>query len=82
LRFTVHNDKNRLLIQPPVIQKQEEIMTNIMEFQKFCEWCHQPFASQKMTTRYCSHACNSKAYKANKREEAKKQYNMVAINFM
>jgi len=43
-----------------------------------------------MTTHYCSHACNSKAYKASKREETRKQlneqtagkqFNMVAINY-
>jgi excisionase family DNA binding protein len=50
-------------------------------FQKTCEYCNKPFIAQKMTTRYCSHACNSKAYKAGKKEEARKQFNMVAINY-
>jgi excisionase family DNA binding protein len=70
--------------------KQGEMMENTNEIQKICDWCRKTFVAQKMTTRYCSHACNSRAYKANKREEARKQvneetagkqYNMVAINY-
>jgi len=65
-------------------------MKSNIEIQKICEWCNKPFIAQKMTTRYCSHACNSKAYKASKKEETRKylneqtagkQYNMVGINF-
>jgi excisionase family DNA binding protein len=64
-------------------------MKSSIEIQKRCEWCNQLFTAQKMTTRYCSHSCNSKAYKARKREETKKQYevkatkqyDMVAINY-
>lgn len=36
---------------------------------KVCEWCGNVFYAQKVTTRYCSHTCNSRAYKANKRKE-------------
>lgn len=36
---------------------------------KVCEWCGNVFSAQKVTTRYCSHTCNSRAYKANKRKE-------------
>lgn len=36
---------------------------------KMCEWCGNVFYAQKVTTRYCSHTCNSRAYKANKRKE-------------
>jgi excisionase family DNA binding protein len=50
-------------------------------FKKFCEYCHKTFIAQKMTTRYCSHTCNKKAYKANKKQEARKQFDMVAINY-
>ena len=56
-------------------------MTNVIEYQKLCEWCRKLFTAQKMSTRYCSHACNSKAYKAIKKEKAGKQYKMVAINY-
>lgn len=36
---------------------------------KVCEWCGNIFYAQKVTTRYCSHTCNSRSYKANKRKE-------------
>ncbi|MDR1089638.1 MAG: helix-turn-helix domain-containing protein [Prevotella sp.] len=35
---------------------------------KVCEFCGNTFEAGKITTRYCSHSCNSRAYKANKRE--------------
>ena len=36
---------------------------------KVFEWCGNVFYAQKVTTRYCSHTCNSRAYKANKPKE-------------
>ena len=36
---------------------------------KVCEHCKQEFIALKTTTKYCSHRCNSRAYKAQKREE-------------
>jgi excisionase family DNA binding protein len=38
------------------------------KIQKVCEYCGNTFFAQKATTRYCSHACNSKDYKKNKKE--------------
>ena len=35
---------------------------------KLCEHCNQEFTAWKTTTKYCSHQCNSRAYKAPKRE--------------
>lgn len=34
-----------------------------IRIKKVCEWCGEVFYVQKTTTRYCSHRCNSKAYK-------------------
>lgn len=34
-----------------------------IRIKKVCEWCGEIFYAQKTTTRYCSHRCNSKAYK-------------------
>lgn len=34
-----------------------------IRIKKVCEWCGEVFYAQKTTTRYCSHRCNSKAYK-------------------
>ena len=36
---------------------------------KVCEHCKQEFVAWKTTTKYCSHQCNSRAYKSRRREE-------------
>lgn len=54
-------------------------MAKTAEIEKVCEWCKKTFIAQKITTRYCSHGCNSKAYKSAKREEKHKTYKMVSI---
>ncbi|MEA5081448.1 MAG: helix-turn-helix domain-containing protein [Dysgonamonadaceae bacterium] len=54
-------------------------MAKVAEIEKVCEWCKQTFIAQKLTTRYCSHRCNSKAYKSAKREENHKTYKMFAL---
>lgn len=41
----------------------------ILTFQKHCEWCGASFIAQKASTRFCSHTCASRAYKAKKRNE-------------
>lgn len=38
-------------------------MTSSIKIKKVCEWCGEIFYAQKTTTRYCSHRCNSRAYK-------------------
>ena len=53
-----------------------EIMSSKMQIKKKCECCGKTFTAQKTTTRYCSHKCNSKAYKQSKRE-----FKMVGINY-
>lgn len=35
---------------------------------KICEYCNSEFYAHKESTRYCSHTCNSRAYKQMKRE--------------
>ena len=40
-----------------------------MEIQKRCLWCGKQYIAHKMTTKYCSHQCNSAAYKDAKRNE-------------
>ena len=42
-------------------------MSSNIEIKKVCEFCGSVFMAKKTTTRYCSHQCNSRAYKANKR---------------
>ena len=42
-----------------------------IKINKICEFCGKNFVAQKATTRYCSHECNAKAYKVNKRNSVK-----------
>ncbi len=51
-------------------------MKSKYEIQRRCEYCNKLFMAQKMTTRYCSHKCNSKAYK-----ESKRHFTMTAIKY-
>ena len=44
------------------------LLTN-KTYKKVCLFCRKEFDAQKRTTKYCSHTCNSRAYKANKRNE-------------
>lgn len=37
--------------------------------EKVCQYCNKLFIAQKLTTKYCSHKCNSRAYKAIKKHE-------------
>lgn len=53
-----------------------EIMSSNLSITKKCECCGKVFIAQKISTRYCSHKCNSRAYKQNKRE-----FKMVGINY-
>lgn len=43
-------------------------MSSNLKFSKTCEHCNGSFIAQKLSTRYCSHQCASKAYKIRKRE--------------
>ena len=53
-----------------------EIMSSKVDIIKNCECCGKTFIAHKATTRYCSHKCNSKAYKNDKRE-----YKLTAISY-
>lgn len=44
------------------------LLTN-KTYKKICIYCRKEFDAQKRTTKYCSHTCNSRAYKTNKRNE-------------
>lgn len=43
--------------------------TSSIRIKKVCEWCGEVFYAQKVSTRYCSHSCNSKAYKEKTRNK-------------
>jgi len=60
-----------------------EMTKKNLEIIKSCVWCNKEFIAQKTTTKYCSHNCNSQAYKAQKREEKirkQKADNLLSIN--
>lgn len=40
-------------------------MSTNINIQRICEHCNSEFTARTTTTKYCSHKCNSRAYKAN-----------------
>jgi excisionase family DNA binding protein len=42
-------------------------MSTNIQVQRICQQCGKEFTAKTTTTRYCSHICNSRAYKANVR---------------
>ena len=44
-------------------------MSTNIRVEKICEHCKKQFIAKTLKTRYCSHICNSRAYKAKKRAE-------------
>lgn len=50
-------------------------MSSKIEVQRICEYCKQDFVARTTRTRYCSHKCNSRDYKARKRSEKVKHSN-------
>jgi len=43
----------------------------LVVMRKVCEWCGIEFDALTKSTKYCSHTCNSRAYKANARLQKK-----------
>jgi mobilizable transposon, tnpA protein len=50
-------------------QEYGEMTASKIPIKKVCEHCKQEFVAWKTTTKYCSHQCNSRAYKSKRREE-------------
>jgi excisionase family DNA binding protein len=44
-------------------------MTTLINVQRICEHCGNEFTAKTSVTKYCSHICNKRAYKAKKRAE-------------
>lgn len=44
-------------------------MSTNIRITRICEYCSAEFTARTIKTRFCSHTCNSRAYKARKREE-------------
>ena len=54
-------------------------MSSNLQIKRICEWCGESFIAKTTTTKYCSHRCNSRAYKASKKEEKIKQHTKTNI---
>lgn len=39
-------------------------MSSNIQITRICEYCNKEFTAKTTVTRYCSHTCNSRAYKA------------------
>lgn len=48
-------------------------MSSKIEVQRICQYCEQEFTARTTVTKFCSHTCNQRAYKANKRDKKVKQ---------
>jgi len=44
-------------------------MSSKIEVQRICQYCEQEFTARTTATKYCSHKCSQRAYKARKRAE-------------
>ena len=52
-------------------------MSSKMEIDKNCEYCGKLYTARTLYTRYCSHTCNKKGYKAIKRQERIDNYKTI-----
>ena len=52
-------------------------MSTNIRVEKICEHCKKEFIAKTLKTRFCSHICNSRAYKAKKRAEKLNQSKKV-----
>lgn len=48
-------------------------MSSNIKIKRVCEHCHAVFMARTTRTRYCSHKCNSRAYKAQERNQKLQQ---------
>jgi excisionase family DNA binding protein len=44
-------------------------MSSNLEIQRICEYCNKEFTARTTRTKYCSHKCNSRHYKAKQRNK-------------
>jgi len=54
-------------------------MSSKIKVQRICQYCEQEFTARTTSTKYCTHKCNQRAYKARKRAEKVKQSNTETI---
>lgn len=59
--------------------KQLAPMSSNIEVQRICENCKQEFTARTTRTKYCSHKCNRRAYKANIKNQKIKASNIETL---
>tara|TARA_R110002012_G_scaffold313517_1_gene525178 strand:- start:5327 stop:5683 length:357 start_codon:yes stop_codon:yes gene_type:complete len=50
-------------------------MSSKIRVQRICKYCEREFTARTTATKYCSHKCNQRDYKARKRAEKVRQSN-------
>lgn len=55
-------------------------MSSKIEIDKNCDYCGKLYTARTLYTRYCSHTCNKKGYKAIKRQERIDNHQTIAAN--
>ncbi|UNY97768.1 helix-turn-helix domain-containing protein [Zhouia spongiae] len=54
-------------------------MSSNIEIIRICEFCHREFVAKTTVTKYCSHRCNSRAYKAKVKDNKIQKSNAETI---
>lgn len=54
-------------------------MSSNIEITRICEFCQKEFLARTTVTRYCSHLCNSRAYKAKIKSEKIRKSNIETV---
>jgi len=55
-------------------------MSSNLHIKRICQYCTKEFTARTTVTKYCSHKCNSAAYKSKKRDEKVEQSNKEVFN--
>lgn len=55
-------------------------MSSNIEITRICEYCNLEFTAKTTVTRYCSHKCNSRAYKERVKSKKIKKSNEQTVN--
>ncbi|HAX16969.1 MAG TPA: DNA-binding protein [Leeuwenhoekiella sp.] len=55
-------------------------MSSNIRLKSICEYCGNEFIAKTLTTRYCSHKCNSRDYKARKKKQRINEASQVKNN--
>jgi len=57
-------------------------MSSSIEVQRICEYCNNEFTARTTKTRFCSHICNSRAYKKSIKESKIEKSNKETLTIV